>query len=222
MRAEPESHGSAACLQCPRAWRLATRHLSALSSPGLCAEKMRGALGSIARVRIKKRRRAGARCGRRTMNKSTDVCRTDELFCFLIHMPLNTGRLQGSLCTAVLILASLLREAFWSRHRASSPKERHRQSRERQNYGSTAFLGLGGGGRRLGSDRHSSSCSQWGTGQPRSRQRAQISLPTPSWPPPQRRVGGFLGPYSKSASYLLSPPKGQRLLPAGVSLGLEI
>lgn len=63
LRAEPESRGSAACLQCPHAWRLATRHLSALSSPGLCAERMRGALGSIARSADKEEEKAGARAG---------------------------------------------------------------------------------------------------------------------------------------------------------------
>lgn len=59
------------------------------------------------------------------MNKTIDVCkRTDAaFFCLLICKPLEIGGLRGSLCVAVLILASLLHAAFWSHHRTGSPKE---------------------------------------------------------------------------------------------------
>lgn len=129
----------------------------------------------------------GRRTGReRTVNKTFDVCkRTDTAFLFflLICEPLEIGGLWGSLCAAILILASLLHAAFWSCHRPRSPKETSMGLGKTKRRIPCLLWGLGGGRRWMGSNRHFNSCSQRGTGQP-GPDKGPRSLASPSRPPP--------------------------------------
>lgn len=78
--------------------------------------------------------------------------------------------------------------------------------------------GLGGGGRWMGSDRHFNSCSQHGTGQP-GPDKGPGSLASPPWPPPGLLLSRALFRVGLSPA---GPLKGQRLLPTGPNLGLEV
>lgn len=70
-------------VQSPCAGRQVTRHLSAFSSPGLCAKQMREGFCRVV-VRGNKDEEKGRKTGRgRTMNRTIDICkRTDAAFFF--------------------------------------------------------------------------------------------------------------------------------------------